>query len=395
MFKKVIVGISGGVDSAVAALLLKSKGFKVTGIFMRNWDIVNELGECQAEKDYEDAKWICNRLKIPLHDVNFVKDYWNEVFSYLLENYEVGKTPNPDIQCNKKIKFNKFFHYARTELGADAIATGHYARNSFGSFLEDYKPDTNASLLRAKDSLKDQTFFLSQIPQLSLRRTMFPLGEYLKKDVKKMAKEANLEILANKKESMGICFIGSRQFQDFIVEYVEEKPGYFIDFKTGNIVGKHTGIHQWTLGQGCKIGGLPSPYFVFRKDTDNNNIYVVAGSSHPALFSEFLVASNVHWINEEPLELKNRKVYDCDFRFQHRNILVPCSVFKTTSNKLLIRLYKPKRAITPGQYAVLYAGEQCLGSAEITSSGPPFEFLNRDVNDIDVTDPTQVQALQS
>lgn len=203
-----MVGISGGVDSAVTALLLKNKGFNVTGIFMKNWDIRDETGKCAVEKDYEDARWICNKLKIPLIQIDFVKEYWNEVFSDLIEKYQTGYTPNPDILCNKNIKFNKFFDVAFNRFQADAIATGHYANTSFGPYLENYKEDTNVHLLQAHDNSKDQTFFLNQIPQQTLRRCMFPLGNYLKNHVKTIAKEAGLHKIAQKKESMGICFVG-------------------------------------------------------------------------------------------------------------------------------------------------------------------------------------------
>ncbi|XP_058788872.1 mitochondrial tRNA-specific 2-thiouridylase 1 isoform X2 [Phymastichus coffea] len=353
MFKKVIVGISGGVDSAVAALLLKSKGMNVTGVFMRNWDVVNEAGECQVEQELQDAKWVCNNLKIPLIDVNFVKDYWIDVFSNLVESYEI-----------------------------DAIATGHYAHSSFGPFLEYYQPNKNVALLRAKDFYKDQTFFLSQISQEALRRTMFPIGAFLKSDVKKIAKEAGLDVVLNKKESAGICFIGRRNFKEFIREYVEDKPGNFIDFETGTCIGRHKGIHQWTLGQGCRIGGTLMPYYIYQKDLENNNIYVVAGNNHPALFSEFFSTAEVHWINKEPEQLKNSKsVFNCNFRFQHRRPLVPCTVFKTIENKLFIHVEEPQRAVTAGQYAVLYCGQECLGSAEILNTGPSFYFIGKDAKE--------------
>lgn len=218
MIRNVAVGISGGVDSAVTALLLKNKGFNVTGVFMKNWDIRDETGNCTVEKDYEDARWICDKLKIPLIQLDFVKEYWNEVFSDLLEKYQTGYTPNPDILCNKNIKFNKFFDVARNRFQADAIATGHYANTSFGAYLENFKENTNVHLLQAYDSNKDQTFFLNQIPQQTLRRCMFPLGNYLKNHVKMIAKEAGLHKIAQKKESMGICFVGKREFQDFISE---------------------------------------------------------------------------------------------------------------------------------------------------------------------------------
>ncbi|XP_014211143.1 mitochondrial tRNA-specific 2-thiouridylase 1 [Copidosoma floridanum] len=377
MFKKVALGVSGGVDSAVTAILLKSKGFNVTGVFMKNWDLPDELGVCQVDKDYEDAKWICDKLKIPLIEVNFVKEYWNEVFSDMLHCYETGINPNPDINCNKKIKFDRFFNYAIKELKADCIATGHYARNSFNSYLEDYMSNENASLLKAKDIHKDQTFFLSQISQKSLSRTMFPLGEHLKKDVFEIARRNGLNRIANKKESMGICFIGKKNFQNFIVEYIEDKPGHFIDVDNGRCVGEHNGIHLWTIGQRCKIQRGSTSYFVCRKDRDTNNIYVAAGTEHPALLCEFFTTSKVHWLCKEPNSLKNSQgVLDCEFKFERSQPLVPCSIFKTANDELLVRARQPQRAVTPGQYSVLYSGEECLGSAEISYCCPLLGFSN-------------------
>nr|XP_012225785.1 PREDICTED: mitochondrial tRNA-specific 2-thiouridylase 1 isoform X2 [Linepithema humile] len=305
MIKNVVVGISGGVDSAVTALLLKNKGFNVIGVFMKNWDIRDETGNCMVEKDYNDAQWICNKLKIPLVQVDFVKEYWNEVFSDLVEKYQTGYTPNPDILCNKNIKFNKFFHFARKKFQADAIATGHYAKTSFGSYLENYEADTNVHLLQARDSNKDQTFFLHQIPQQTLRCCMFPLGNYLKSHVKTIAKEAGLYQIAQKKESMGICFVGKREFQDFISEYIHDKPGDYVDLDSGLVIGKHNGIHKWTIGQRCKISGCLKPYYVFNKDQETNTILVVSGTTHPALYSDSLITQDVYWMNEEPHELSN------------------------------------------------------------------------------------------
>ncbi|KAJ8675888.1 hypothetical protein QAD02_011674 [Eretmocerus hayati] len=365
-----IIGISAGVDSAVATFFLKLKGFNIIGVFMKNWDQVNEHGECQTEQDFQDAKLVCEHLKIPLVDVNFVKDFWNE--GVLLNGYEEGKTPIPDIECYKKVKFNKFFHFARSELGADAILTGHYARSSFGSYLEHYLSDQNVALLKARDPDKDQTFFLSQIPQDSLRRTMFPLEDYFKSDIRRIAKEASLFAVMDEKESMGICFIGKREFQDFIVEYIENNPGVFVDAETGKVVGKHNGIHQWTLGQCCRISGKLDRYFVFWKGVDNNFIYVVAESSNPVLFSGFLITEKFHWIREEPSQLKDGCILECDFRFQ--------------------RILKPQRTVTLGQFAILYSGDECLGSAEITYPGPPLTFIGKEMF---LTDSETMESCQS
>lgn len=220
MFRRVVVGISGGVDSAVAALLLKNKGFEITGVFMRNWDIRNEIGNCMVDQDYEDAKWVCEKLRIPFAEVNFVKDYWNDIFSDFIEKYQNGYTPNPDILCNKYIKFDKFFNLAKTKFNADAVATGHYVRTSFGPYLEDFKPNVDVRLYSGIDAVKDQTFFLSQVPQTSLRYFMFPVGIYFKRKIKQIAEEAGLRKIVKKKESMGICFIGRRNFKHFISEVI-------------------------------------------------------------------------------------------------------------------------------------------------------------------------------
>ncbi|XP_015185768.1 PREDICTED: mitochondrial tRNA-specific 2-thiouridylase 1 isoform X1 [Polistes dominula] len=381
MLKNIVVGISGGVDSAVTALLLKKKGFNVVGVFMKNWDIINEKGICLAEQDYNDAKKVCEKLDIPLFQVNFVKEYWNNVFSTLLEKYQSGSTPNPDIICNKNIKFDHFINLAQTKFHADAVATGHYVRTSFGPYLENFKPHTNVLMLKALDPNKDQTFFLSQVSQRSLRYCMFPLGEYFKSDVKKIAREAGLIEIAEKKESMGICFVGKREFQHFISEYIENKDGDFVDLDNGKVVGRHQGIHHWTIGQRCRISGLTDPYFVFQKNLQTNIITVVKGTNHPALYTDLLMTKNPHWIAGEPPELTNsERIFICDFRFQHRKPLTVCNVFKTLNNHLIIQLSKPLRAITIGQYAVLYSGQLCLGSAEITYPGPSYFALGQDIN---------------
>lgn len=206
---------------------------------------------------------------------------------------------------------------------------------------------------------------------------MFPLGNYLKKDVKKIAQEAGLDMIVRKKESMGMCFIGKREYQNFISEYIDDKPGKFIDLDTGIVVGEHKGIHYWTIGQRCKIAGWNPPYFVFRKDIESNNILVVSGTNHPALYTDFVVTEAPHWIAAEPSDFsQNWNILDCDFRFQHRNSLIPCRVCKTVDNKLVIQLSQPFRAITSGQYAVLYSGEECLGSAPISHPGPSYYSLN-------------------
>ncbi|KAL3288608.1 hypothetical protein HHI36_003045 [Cryptolaemus montrouzieri] len=385
-FRRVIVAISGGVDSAVAALLLKLKGFSVEAIFMKNWDIVDEKGYCSSEVDYGDAVDLCKLLNIKLHEVNFVKQYWNEVFCDLVKDYSEGLTPNPDILCNRNIKFNYLYDYVIHNLKADAIATGHYACTSFGSYLDKYNSNEAVRLLKAKDSKKDQVFFLSQVNQEALRRTMFPLGAYLKSEVKSIARQNGLEKFANKKESMGICFIGSRDFQDFIREYMENEPGDFIDVDDGKVVGQHEGIHQWTLGQRARISGLIEAYFISRKNVKENTILLARGTNHPFLYSSLFFTSKPHWITAKPKELQDEDILECDFKFQHSQDWVPCIVFECTQG-LIVQLKNPKRALTPGQYAVFCKGNECLGSARITRTPLTkfsLDYLNMKLNKVPV-----------
>ncbi|CAH2006497.1 unnamed protein product [Acanthoscelides obtectus] len=368
MFKKIAVGISGGVDSAVAALLLKQRGYEVHGVFMQNWDIMDEKGTCTLQADYNDALYVARKLDIKLHHVNFVKHYWNEVFCALVKEYESGFTPNPDVLCNRNIKFNYFLEYAKTKLQADAIATGHYARNTFGLFLENYDPEKNAKLLLAKDAVKDQTFFLCQIPQNALKQCMFPLGDLTKNMVKKIANANGLEKISRKPESMGICFIGSRNFQEFIQDYIKDEPGDFVDIDTGQVMGKHKGIHQWTLGQRARLGGLPVAYFIARKDVEKNIIYIASGTKHPILYTNLFFTSEPYWIYSKPKDLEENYILDCQFKFQHTQHWVPCKICQSTSG-LTVKLNTYKRAVTAGQYAVFAKDGECLGSAKIVNSG--------------------------
>ncbi|XP_071054112.1 mitochondrial tRNA-specific 2-thiouridylase 1 isoform X2 [Onthophagus taurus] len=337
---------------------------------MQNWDIADEKGVCSADQDYKDTSIVCEKLNIPLTHLNFVKEYWNEVFLNLIKEYETGSTPNPDILCNKNLKFNYFYNHAIENLEADAIATGHYAANSFGAYLENYDPNQNAKLLLPRDKIKDQTFFLSQINQNALRKTMFPLSELTKPEVKALAVQNGLEIVAKKKESMGICFIGNRNFQDFISEYIEDKEGNFIDIDTGEIVGKHNGIHHWTLGQRSRIAGIPKGYFIAQKNVENNSIYVALGSEHPSLYTQTFCTSKPHWICDQPKDLETSNVFNCQFRFQHTHETTDCNLFETDQG-LIGRLSKPVKAITEGQYAVFYKNNECLGSGKIVFRGVP------------------------
>lgn len=262
-------------------------------------------------------------------------------------------------------------------LKCDAIATGHYAKTSFGNYLEHYEPDQDVKLLESGDKFKDQTFFLSQVPQDALKRCMFPLGDLNKHQVKEIAKQIGLRRIAQKKESTGICFIGNRTFQSFISDYVDIKPGDMVDVDNGIIVGKHEGIHNWTLGQRCKIQGVKKPYFVYRKDPSTSTIFVAAGTDHPLLWTDTFYTSEPFWIRKSPFE-DSKNLFKCQFRFQHTKPLTNCTIYKSedAAEKLLIVLDKPLRSITPGQFAVFYKDGECLGSSRITSPCPSFSEVS-------------------
>lgn len=368
--KRVVLGMSGGVDSSVTGLILKKQGFDVHGVFMRNWDVTEERGICSVDKDVEDAAKSCSKLGIPFHEVNFSKDYWNKVFTDLIEQYENGQTPNPDVLCNRYIKFDKFRKYSMARLGADAVATGHYAQTSYGTFLEVNNKLKGVHLLKAKDEFKDQTFFLNQVSQDSLQNVMFPLGPLLKSQVKQIASENNLNHVLGKKESTGICFIGRRNFADFISDYVPDKPGVFIDIDTGKIIGPHRGIHHYTIGQRCRLSGSITRMYIVKKYPESQEIFVASGRNHLMLWSNFLTTSTPHWIHSTPITLKKGGVLKCDFRFQHTKPLVPCSAMFNSDGSLMIILQIPLFALTPGQYAVLYKGNECLGGAKIINTAP-------------------------
>lgn len=376
MLRRVAVGLSGGVDSAVAALFLKQKGFEVKGVFMKNWDETDETGLCSVQRDREDALYVCQALGISFTEVNFVKQYWSEVFSYLIIDYETGFTPNPDILCNRHIKFNSFLEYCVNELHVDAIATGHYALTSYGPYLENINSSEPAQLLQPVDKFKDQTFFLSQVEQDALKKVMFPLGHYLKSQVKEIAAENNLYRVSKKKESTGICFIGKRKFQDFILDYIPSRPGPMRDLSTGLWLKNHDGLFMWTLGQCCRVTGFTDRYFVAKKNLEENLLYVVPRTDHPALFTTILYTSAPHWIANVPLN--SLGMLACRFRFQHTKPTVECRIFSTGS-QLMILLERPLKAITPGQFAVFYKNNECLGSARILSPGPSLFTLKKSV----------------
>lgn len=401
LFRHVVCAMSGGVDSSVSALLLKRMGYHVTGVFMKNWDSHDEKGVCSSETDCEDAYKVCKMLDMPFHQVSYVKEYWHEVFSNLLKEYESGRTPNPDIMCNKHIKFKHFYQYAVNTLGADAMATGHYARTSQEDkevFLQKYAPPGRTlfrdrfeirkpvRLYQGADLLKDQTFFLSQISQDALRRTLFPLSGLTKDFVKKIAAEAGFQHVLKKKESMGICFIGERNFEQFILEYLEPKPGNYVSIEDGKIMGQHKGWFTLTLGQRARIGGQKDPWFVVDKDITTCEVFVAPTTNHPALLRDTLKTDRFHWIAEEPpVELIRTQMMECHFRYNNRMPLTPCTVTLNLDGSVWIIAKQPMRAMTPGQFAVLYKGDECLGSGKIILLGPTKFTLQRGQNCMNCT----------
>ncbi|OZM57813.1 tRNA 2-thiouridine(34) synthase MnmA [Lottiidibacillus patelloidae] len=349
---RVIVGMSGGVDSSVTAYLLKQQGYDVVGIFMKNWDDTDENGVCTADLDYEDVRKVCDQIGIPYFAVNFEKQYWEKVFTYFLDEYKAGRTPNPDVMCNKEIKFKAFLDHALT-LGADYVATGHYARVVF--------EDGEYKMLRGVDENKDQTYFLNQLGQEQLSKTMFPLGEIPKPEVRKIADEAGLAT-AKKKDSTGICFIGERNFKEFLSSYLPAQKGEMQTFD-GKVMGKHDGLMYYTIGQrhGLGIGGSGEPWFVAGKDLQRNVLYVVQGFHNEKLYSEKLTATHVSWVSDKgPTES-----FTCTAKFRYRQADTEVTVNPLDENNVEVIFAEKVRAIAPGQAVVFYNGDECLGGATI------------------------------
>ena len=359
--KKVIVGLSGGVDSAVACLLLKQQGYEVEGMFMRNWDSTlnndvlgnpNDLNDvCPQEKDYMDALETARILDIPLHRVDFVDEYWNNVFQYFINEYNNNRTPNPDILCNKEIKFKAFLNKAAS-LGADYIAMGHYAR-----VIHD---GDKHYLLRGIDSNKDQTYFLSQLSSKQIANALFPIGEMEKKDVRALAAKYELSI-ATKKDSTGVCFIGERNFKEFLMNYIPANPGDIVNTK-GEVVGRHDGVMYYTIGQrhGLGIGGPGDAWFVCGKDASKNQLIVGQGSETELLFANRVIVRGVNIINER---FTDGQEMTCKFRYRQSDVKV--WVKWIDSDTLEVNTFEPSKAITPGQACVFYDGEYCLGGGTI------------------------------
>lgn len=354
---RVVVGMSGGVDSSVTALLLKEQGYDVVGIFMKNWDDTDENGVCTATEDYKDVAKVADQIGIPYYSVNFEKEYWDRVFEYFLEEYRSGRTPNPDVMCNKEIKFKAFLDYAM-QLGADYVATGHYAQ-------VERQANGEVKMLRGVDNNKDQTYFLSQLSQEQLAKTMFPLGGMEKSEVRSIAERANLAT-AKKKDSTGICFIGEKNFKQFLSNYLPAQKGNMIT-EDGEIKGQHDGLMYYTIGQrqGLGIGGSKGsqePWFVIGKDLATNTLYVGQGFHHEKLYATHLDASHIHFTvdKERPRE------FTCTAKFRYRQQDVPVKVYlNEDQTKAKVIFSEPVRAITPGQAVVFYDGMECLGGGLI------------------------------
>ena len=351
--KTVVVGMSGGVDSSVAALLLKKQGYNVIGLFMNNWEEEDENGCCTAEEDYSDVRRVCSLLDIPYYGVNFSKEYAERVFSYFLDEYKKGRTPNPDVLCNREIKFGPFKKYAK-ELGADYIATGHYCGIRHENGLH--------YLLKAADKNKDQTYFLNQLSQEQLDGVLFPLADMQKPEVRKIAEENGLAT-ADKKDSTGICFIGERNFKKFLMNYIPAKEG---DIKTydGRTLGRHSGLMYYTIGQrkGLDIGGQAGDagrWFVIEKDLKNNILYVAHGEED-RLYSKGLYMNECNFIPYAP----DKKEFECYAKFRYRQDEQKVNV-SVRENGLYVEFYEKQRAITEGHYAVFYDEEKCLGGGVI------------------------------
>lgn len=351
---RVVIGMSGGVDSSVAALLLKEQGYDVIGVFMKNWDEKNEEGVCTAEEDYEDVRRVCDQIGIRYYTVNFVREYWDRVFTYFLDEYKKGRTPNPDVMCNKEIKFKAFLDYAM-KIGAQYLATGHYAQVEYD--------DGEYKMLRGIDSNKDQTYFLCMLGQEQLSKTLFPIGHLTKKEVREIAAKAGLRT-ANKKDSTGVCFIGERDFNKFLSNYLPAKGG---EIKTldGKVLGKHDGLMYYTLGQrkGLGIGGIGTgePWFVVDKDLKNNILYVAQGENNPLAFTYGLEATELNWVSKREKET----IFKCTAKFRYRQQDQGVTVILKNDNRCTVIFDDPQRGITPGQAVVFYNGEVCLGGGII------------------------------
>ncbi len=361
----VIAAMSGGVDSSLAALLLYRQDYPVAGMFMKNWEEDDRFGQCPAERDAADALAVCERIGIKLYTRNFSAEYWDQVFEHFLAEYRHGRTPNPDILCNREIKFKTFIEHAE-DLGAELIATGHYVRRA--------RAGDGWQLRRGRDRNKDQSYFLYTLGQQQLEKTLFPVGELEKPRVRALARESDLPVHA-KKDSTGICFIGERDFKAFLSQYLPAQPGE-IRTAEGELLGKHDGLMYYTLGQrqGLGIGGRRAgsgqPWYVLHKDLEHNVLYVGQGHDHPLLFATHLSAGQASWIAGAP----PASSFQCSAKTRYRQPDQGC-VVDSSGDRLEVRFHAPQRAVTPGQSVVFYAGEVCLGGAVIEASDAPVQSL--------------------
>ncbi|QEM87813.1 tRNA 2-thiouridine(34) synthase MnmA [Glaesserella parasuis] len=355
--KKVICGMSGGVDSSVSAFILQQQGYQVEGLFMKNWEEDDDTDYCTAAADLADAQAVCDKLGIKLHKINFAAEYWDNVFEHFLAEYEAGRTPNPDILCNKEIKFKAFLEYAAEDLGADFIATGHYVRRP--------PLEQQPKLLRGLDSNKDQSYFLYTLSEQQVAQSLFPVGNIEKPIVRAIAEDLGLAT-AKKKDSTGICFIGERKFKDFLARYLPAQAG---EIKTvdGQVVGRHDGLMYHTLGQrkGLGIGGVKgaseNAWYVVEKDLVNNVLIVAQGQDNSALLSSGLIASQLHWVDRQPIREKLR----CTVKTRYRQADILCEIQPLDDETIRVIFDEPQIAVTPGQSAVFYQGEVCLGGGII------------------------------
>lgn len=356
---KVIVGMSGGVDSSVSALLLLQQGYDVEGLFMKNWDEDDGTEYCTAKEDLADAEAVCAKLGIKLHTANFAAEYWDNVFEHFLAEYKAGRTPNPDILCNREIKFKVFLEYAEM-LGADKIATGHYVRQGIR--------DGHPRLLKGLDGNKDQSYFLHAVPEAAIARTLFPVGELEKPEVRALAEQHDL-VTAKKKDSTGICFIGERRFRDFLQQYLPAQPGT-IETPEGDVIGQHMGLMYYTLGQrqGLGIGGLANyseePWYVAAKDLDRNVLIVVQGKHHPLLYTDALATEPMDWVAGKPPVQQGR--FTAKTRYRQSDCT--CEMTAQPDGSVEIVFDDPQWAVTPGQSLVLYDNDICLGGGVIRAT---------------------------
>lgn len=361
--KKVICGMSGGVDSSVSAFILQQQGYQVEGLFMKNWEEDDDTDYCTAAADLADAQAVCDKLGIKLHKINFAAEYWDNVFEHFLAEYKAGRTPNPDILCNKEIKFKAFLEYAAEDLGADFIATGHYVRRP--------PLDQQPKLLRGLDSNKDQSYFLYTLSEQQVAQSLFPVGDIEKPIVRAIAEDLGLAT-AKKKDSTGICFIGERKFKDFLARYLPAQAG---DIKTvdGQVIGRHDGLMYHTLGQrkGLGIGGVKgaseNAWYVVEKDLVNNVLIVAQGQDNSALLSSGLIASQLHWVDRQPIREKLR----CTVKTRYRQADIDCVIEPIDDETVRVIFDTPQIAVTPGQSAVFYLGEVCLGGGIIEQQLKP------------------------